>query len=466
MPLNFNKYCAKGSARIHFERNPKFLPRKYVFTEASGKRPTLRRMKTTSIPKIVFPLLLCTLAAPTMGQVRTAGGTSSLPHSGQAPAQRHKSAPRMATNANPLPVLGDPLPGLTPAQLQEFTEGLDEFEHVEDAAGGLGPIFNHVSCVACHNGGGTGGGSAIVVTRFGRTENGVFDPLASLGGSLLQDNAIDPSILEVVPLAANVTANRQSTPLFGMGLIEAIPDETILRNAQRPPVDGIRGRVAKITDVASGKVRVGRFGWKCQQADLLSFAGDAYLNEMGITSRLFPTENAPNGDVGKLAEFDHVADPEDTVDPATGRSDIDAAASFMRLLAPPQPLPLTASASQGRNLFSQINCAICHMPSMTTGRSNIMALNQRPVNLYSDLLLHDMGSLGDGIVQADAGARELRTTPLWGLRASAPYLHDGRAPSIDAAIRAHDGEARASKDRYLKLSISQRQQIVDFLKSL
>jgi CxxC motif-containing protein (DUF1111 family) len=443
------------------------IQRKYVFTEASGWGLTLRCMKTNIIPQVVFPLLFCTLAAPTMGQVRQSAGTS--PHgsqSAQAPSQRFKPAPRMATNANPAPVLGDPLPGLTAAQLLQFTEGLDEFEHVEDAAGGLGPVFNNVSCVACHNSGGTGGASAIVVTRFGRTENGIFDPLAALGGSLLQDNAIDNSILEQVPLAANVTANRQSTPLFGLGLIEAIPDEVILRNAMRPPVDGIRGRAAKIIDVASGKIRVGRFGWKCQQADLLSFAGDAYLNEMGITNRLFPEENAPNGDLAKLAAFDLVADPEDTVDPATGRSDIDAAASFMRFLAPPQPLPLTVSAQQGRQLFTQLNCAVCHLPSMMTARSNVTALSQKPVNLYSDLLLHDMGSLGDGIVQSDAGARELRTTPLWGLRASAPYLHDGRAPSIDAAIRGHDGEAKGSRDRFLKLSIQQQQQVVDFLKSL
>jgi CxxC motif-containing protein (DUF1111 family) len=424
-------------------------------------------MKTNNIAQVVFPLLFCALASPMMGQMRQPTGAS--PHgsdNAQSPSQRFKPAPRMATHANPAPVLGDPLPGLTPAQLLQFTEGLDEFEHEEDAAGGLGPIFNNISCVACHNSGGTGGASAILVTRFGRMENGIFDPLEALGGSLLQDNAIDDSILEMVPMAANVTASRQSTPLFGLGLIEAIPDEVILRNAMRPPVDGIRGRAAKITDVASGKIRVGRFGWKCQQADLLTFAGDAYLNEMGVTSRLFPEENAPNGDLAKLAVFDLVEDPEDTVDPATGRSDIDAAASFMRFLAPPQPLPMTASAQQGRLLFSQLNCAVCHLPSMTTARSNVAALSHKQVNLYSDLLLHDMGSLGDGIVQADAGARELRTTPLWGLRASAPYLHDGRAPSIDAAIRAHDGEAKGSKERFLKLSIQQRQQLVDFLKSL
>ncbi len=424
-------------------------------------------MKTNTIPPIVLPLLFSLLAASESGQAQQSAGASQPPHGSPVfPAKRFKPAPRLAANANPLPVLGDPLPGLTKTQLQEFTEGLDEFEHEEDAAGGLGPIFNNISCVACHNSGGTGGASAIVVTRFGRTENGNFDALADLGGSLLQDNAIDQSILEVVPLAANVTANRQSTPLFGLGLIEAIPDEIILRNALRPPSDGIRGHAVKVMDVATGKIRVGKFGWKCQQADLLTFAGDAYVNEMGITSRLFPTENAPNGDLAKLAVFDLVADPEDTVDPLTGRGDIDAAASFMRLLAPPQPLPLTQSASQGRQIFSQLNCAVCHVPTMTTGRHAVLALSQKQVNLYSDLLVHDMGRLGDGIVQGEAGAREMRTAPLWGLRASAPYLHDGRAPNIDVAIMAHDGEAKASRERYQKLSTTQKQQLLDFLKSL
>ncbi len=304
------------------------------------------------------------------------------------------------------------------------------------------------------------------MTRFGRNTDGTFDPLEELGGSLLQQFAIDPAVREIIPPEANVIAHRQTTPLFGAGLIEAIPDSAIQANATHAQKDGVKGKVALVQDIASGQMRVGRFGWKNQQATLLSFAGDAYLNEMGITNRYFPKENAPNGNEALLAQFDKVIDPEDEIDPATGKSDIDRQADFMRLLAPPPQLPFTASAKAGKTIFSQIGCAACHIPEMHTGPSQIAALNRKPVYLYSDLLLHDIGSLGDGIAQAAAGPQEMRTAPLWGLRASAPYLHDGRAPTVDDAIRAHDGEASPSRDRYLKLKPRALQELLDFLHSL
>jgi CxxC motif-containing protein (DUF1111 family) len=296
--------------------------------------------------------------------------------------------------------------------------------------------------------------------------NGQFDPLTELGGSLLQQFAIDPAFQEVIPPEANVVAERQTTPLFGLGLIEAIPDETILRNAGTPKPDGVTGRASIILDVASGQQRVGRFGWKAQQATLLAFAGDAYLNEIGITSRLFPTENAPNGNTSLLAIADTVADPEDVIDPATGKADIDRFADFMRFLAPPPPVPLSFSASAGQTIFNQLGCAICHVPQMQTGTNSIAPLDRKTVRLYSDLLLHDMGSLGDGIGQAAASPTEMRTAPLWGARASAPYLHDGRAATLGQAIAAHDGEGEAARDRYLRLGATQRQELIDFLKSL
>jgi CxxC motif-containing protein (DUF1111 family) len=343
---------------------------------------------------------------------------------------------------------------------------VDEFQNVETPESGLGPIFNNVSCVACHSAPAIGGSSAIVVTRFGRMANGQFDPLASEGGSLLQQNAIDPQVQEVIPKSANVIAHRQSTPLFGLGLVEAIPDADIVRNAARPPTDGITGRISTVVDIVSGKTRVGRFGWKAQQATLLAFAGDAYLNEMGITNRFFPTENAPNGNTALLALFDKVADPEDQIDPATGKSDIDVATDFMRFLAPLPRVPLTPSAAAGRNLFHQIGCAHCHIPTMFTGPNPIGALSMKEVPLFSDLLLHDMGSLGDGIAQGTARIREMRTAPLWGLRASGPYLHDGRAATVDDAILAHDGEGTNPRDRYRRLRPVERQQLLDFLNSI
>ncbi len=364
------------------------------------------------------------------------------------------------------PQFGDALPGLTKAQMAAFLDGKDDFESPENEAGGLGPIFNRNSCVTCHSAPATGGAGPINVTRFGRTTNGVFDPLASLGGSLQQEMEINSVLHEVVPPEANVVAHRNSTPLFGLGLIEAIPDDEILRNVKRTPLDGAIGKVSKVADAATGKTLIGRFGWKAQQATLLSFAGDAYLNEMGITSRLFPVENAPNGNQQLLAQYDTVVDPEDVVDPATGRGDIDRVADFMRYLGAPPRLPLTSSAAMGRNVFQNTGCAVCHVPLMMTGPNKILALDRQEVWLFSDLLLHDMGTLGDGIAQGTADVRDIKTAPLWGLRASAPYLHDGRAATIDEAIKAHDGEGKVAKDRYLKLTKQQVQQLIDFLNSI
>ena len=221
-----------------------------------------------------------------------------------------------------------------------------------------------------------------------------------------------------------------------------------------------------VADPATGKTLIGRFGWKAQQATLLSFAGDAYLNEIGITNRLFPVENAPNGNVQLEEQYDTVADPEDIIDPTTGKGDIDRVTDFMRFTGSPPRLPPTSSASAGRSVFQNTGCAVCHVPLMMTGPNKIAALSQQQVWLFSDLLLHDMGALGDGIAQGAANVREMRTSPLWGLRASAPYLHDGRAATVDDAIKAHDGEAKTARDRYMKLSKQQVQQLLDFLNSI
>jgi len=404
---------------------------------------------------------------PPQGQPPQAQPPQNRPPQGQRrPSQRPRPPHQMMAPNRGAPRVGDPLPGLTPNLLVAFADGRAEFTNRENAAGGLGPIFNHNSCAACHVQGGIGGAGTINVTRFGRVTNGAFDPLAALGGSLLQNRFIHPAAREVVPRDANVVVRRQTTALFGLGLIETIPDETILAGVFEGKPDGVLGKASMVMDVTTNEERVGRFGWKAQQATLLAFSADAYLNEMGITSRFFPVENAPNGKADVLATHDLIADPEDTIDPATGKADIDHSADFMLLLAPLPPRPLTASATAGQALFSSVGCAVCHTPSMTTGTHEIAALSEKLVPLYSDLLLHDMGRLGDGIVQGDAGGRDMKTAPLWGVRVSAPYLHDGRAPTIDAAIRAHDGEALVSRGRYTQLSAVQRQQLIDFVNSL
>jgi len=357
-------------------------------------------------------------------------------------------------------VFGGVLPGLTAAQLAAFADGGAAFAEEDDAASGLGPIFNDVGCARCHTDPEMGGGSSTrFVTRFGRATNGTYDPLAELGGSLLQENAIDPHAKEAVPPQANVVIHRRTTPLFGLGLIEAIPDGAIIMNALKAKSPGVGGRAAFITDVASGETRIGRFGWKAQQATILAFAGDAYMNEIGIT-------NPPNGNTALLAQYDTVADPEDTVDPATGRGDIDAFADFMRFLAPPPTVPSTSDSRQGAIWFSQVGCDECHTPVMYTARNSIKALDRKPVALYSDLLLHDMGSSNDGIVQADADAEEMKTPPLWGIRAVSAFMHDGRASTLDEAIRMHDGEGASSRDLYLQLPPNQQLQLIVFLNSI
>ena len=379
------------------------------------------------------------------------------------------AAPPIPNTGRPAPQLnplGQPLAGLTAAELAAFNEGGVEFRNVETVAGGLGPIFNDVSCVACHDAGGTGGASRRTVTRFGRTVNGVFDPLDSQGGSLLQERSINPGIREVVPREANTVARRVTTPLFGAGLIEAIPDSTIVLGTLGRKPAGIAGKVSVVRDVVSGINRIGRFGWKAQAATLLAFSGDAYRNEMGITNRFFPTENAPNGNAALLARFDRVADVEDGIDPLDGKADIDRAADFMRLLAPPPRGPATASSVAGEAIFARLDCAVCHTPSMRTGRNVIAALSEKTVGLYSDLLIHDMGALGDGIAQGTAGARDMRTAPLWGLRSRPTWSHDGRANTVDQAVRGHAGEAQSSRDRYGALSAVERQQLLDFLNTL
>lgn len=394
------------------------------------------------------------------------------PPAQQPPAQQPPAPPQPAITAPPASGIGSAIPGLTADQLAAFNAGNTDFQRVETAASGLGPFFNDNSCVICHRGpapGGSTGDATRLVTRFGRITNGEFDGMYDLGGSLLQNRSIDPRFREVVPTGATIVARRLTTPTFGLGLLEAIPDATIQAGAAATKPDNVRGKVAMVLDIVSGQERVGRFGWKNQHATILAFTADAYLNEMGITNRFFATENAPNGNVAQLNQANTrvtIQGLQDQPDPNTGLSKIDRVTNFMRFLAPPPQRPLTNSATAGQALFTQIGCAVCHTPSMQTGPSPVAALSQKPVRLYSDLLLHDMGVLGDGIAQGAATGREMRTAPLWGLRSRPLWLHDGRARTIPAAITAHDGEAAPSRVRYQGLNATQRTQLLDFLNSI
>lgn len=367
----------------------------------------------------------------------------------------------------PPPALGRPLPGLGTEELARFETGREAFLAEEGPDEGLGPVFTENSCAKCHGGrAATGGSGTRLVTRFGRMRNGQFDPMIEFGGPLIQDRGIGRFngvrfVGEVVPREATIVARRRTTALFGLGLVDAVPDAVFIALAQTEQVTSpaTAGRPNLVHDPATGRTRVGKFGWKAQHATLFAFAGDAYTNEMGITTPLFPNENCPQGNCALLA-----ANPVSDNPNEPDNQDLVEFTDFMTFLA---PAPRTGSGGNaGQALFTQVGCAQCHTPTLQTGVNAVPALDRVVFAPYSDFLLHDMGPLGDGIVQEQAGPREMRTAPLWGLRLQETLLHDGRARTVDAAIRAHDGQARGSRNRYAALRPQQRDQLLAFLNSL
>ena len=370
--------------------------------------------------------------------------------------------------AQPAVLPGDPLPGLTASEFSEFRLGLEDFTEVETAEDGLGPAFNGTSCAACHNVPAIGGASVVVETRAGyRTEQGLAG-LDHDGNTLMHLFSVPPHNCQpAAPDDANVFARRAPLPVFGDGLIEAIPDETIL--ALEDPFDrdgnGVRGRAAIVMDVATGTRRVGRFGWKAQQATLLAFAGDAYRNEMGITNDLFPNEYAYGISDAAMRRCDLRPDPEDVRDPLTHKRGIDNFEAFMKFLAPIARGPIDQAARDGERVFQSLGCATCHVPALTTGPSVNPLFNRKTVPLYSDLLLHDIGT-GDGILQAAANGEEIRTPALWGLRLRRPLLHDGSASTIDEAVVRHSREGELARRGFSQLRETDRALLMAFLKSL
>ena len=364
-------------------------------------------------------------------------------------------------------VPGDPLPGVSPREFEEFRLGLEDFREIEEASEGLGPLFNGTGCASCHNVPVIGGGSPMTELRAGaRDANGQF---RIVGGTTLYQlfSIPDHRCQAVIPADATVVARRMSIPLFGAGLIEGVPDGTLL--ALEDPFDrdrdGISGRAAIVTDVASGRRRVGRFGWKAQVATLLTFSGDAYTNEMGITNDLFPGEPYGGISEARMRECDRLKDPEDVMDPRTGKRAIDNFEAFMKFLAPVARGPITGEVRTGEQAFLAAGCASCHVPVLTTGAHEAASLNRKTLALYSDLLLHDVAT-GDGIAQEAADPTEIRTPALWGLRLRRPLLHDGSAATADEAIRRHGGEGAAAVERYRGLIEPMRLALLAFLDSL
>jgi CxxC motif-containing protein (DUF1111 family) len=362
---------------------------------------------------------------------------------------------------------GGPLAGITSRDLELFRMGREDFLEVETPGEGLGPLFNGTSCGQCHNIPAVGGTGTIIELRAGyRDEHGKFH--APAGGTLMHLFSLPPHDCQVSMYEeANVVGQRISIPLFGAGLVEAISDEMLLsmEDPDDRDGDGIRGRAARVEDVATGRKRVGRFGWKAQQATLLAFAADAYINEMGITSDLFRNEPLGNVAAEKAGRCLPSRNAEDARDQRTGLRGIDNFENFLRFLAPPARGPLSDAAIRGERLFADIGCASCHRPQLETGPSAQQAFNRKPVHLFSDLLLHDVGT-GDGIEQADAKGEEIRTPALWGLRFRRPLLHDGSAPTIERAIERHAREATAVTERFKALPSDQRHEVLSFLKSL
>jgi len=392
---------------------------------------------------------------------------------------------------------GDALPGITAT---DFAAAKANFAQVEGIADGLGPVFNEKACGNCHTQGATGGAGVQIERRFGRFDNGIFNSLSNEGGSLRQLFALGSftgangqacnAPVEVEPADATVhNVGRLTTPLFGAGLIDSIPDSVIQGIASSQPLS-IRGTVNNVTvllpnpadptQVLNG-TRVGKFGWKAQVAALAQFSADAYLNEMGITTQhcikgtsvtAFATESKPNGkaqpagcdDLAPAAPAGVPAGTDDSVGSCAGglsqlQDDVANFLTFMTFLAPAPRLAIDPFIDlQGGTVFNNIGCAGCHLlKDYTTGSS---PPNGVPANFSfrprTDFLLHDIGT-GDQIGNdGDTLARTklMRTAPLWGLHLRTKFMHDGSQTSIVGAINVHAGQALSARNNFFALSAS------------
>jgi CxxC motif-containing protein (DUF1111 family) len=357
--------------------------------------------------------------------------------------------------------------------LRSFNDNRFIFEEVENIQDGLGPTYNAQSCRECHQNVVTGGASQVAELRSGRTQDGQF--FESLGGTLIHSRATYPNLVEQITPEDNTVTFRISTNTLGNGFVESIANSTLLAIRNKQP-EAMRGTAVMVPVLEAGsKARIGRFGWKGQHASLVSFSADAYLNEMGITTPLFPEENTSNGRyVGYGSGYDPVPDPEDD------GVDVVAFADFMRATKAPPRGTITADVSAGEALFSKTGCAICHTPSITTARPGTKinggeltvpkALGNKIIHPYSDFLLHDIGT-GDGIPvlplpEYASTANQMRTAPLWALRTRNRLMHDGLSLTKQDAIQRHAGQAADVTRNYNALSDAEKSQLLAFLDSL
>ena len=418
---------------------------------------------------------------------------------------------------------GGSIAGLTARQIEFFADGKEEFEEEEGVGEGLGPRMNLDSCAGCHSQPATGGTSPFVnpqvafASKDGGTDTVPFfitlnGPVREARFKFNSDGSRDGGVHNTATItgrtgaagcslaqpnfntqaASNNIIFRIPTPLFGAGLIEQIPDSVILANQAANAASkkqlGIRGHANLVVSgrTVSGSTNnngndgtIARFGWKAQNESLLLFSGEAYNVEMGISNELFQQEREQNPNCQFATVPNDVTDTEATTTPA-GLSAIEKFAFFQRFLAPPTPSPDTpggaSSISNGSSLFVSTGCALCHTPTLTTGNSTVAALNNKPANLFSDILLHAMGpGLADDILQGGARGDEFRTAPLWGLGQRIFFLHDGRTTNLIQAIQAHKSagnstfgpsEANAVIDNFNKLNEAKKQDLLNFLRSL
>jgi CxxC motif-containing protein (DUF1111 family) len=388
-----------------------------------------------------------------------------------------------------LPALSVAPPPEAPTGFDNLTNGFTDqatfdadrevFNEQETIADGVGPTYNAQSCGECHQNPVSGGISQVTEERAGHFDGRDF--VDHPGGSLLHSRATDAAIQERLLPGNEVRTFRTSLNALGDGFVECIGDQTFSAIAQdqaRRSGGRIQGRIVQVLVVeAGGTPRIGRFGWKNQHASLVSFSGDAYLNEMGITNLVeghtdFAQENTSNG--RPVDQFDAVPDPEDDGE------DVQAFARFMRSTKAPPRDPAVAGtpdAQAGGQLFNQVGCALCHTPTIVTAPPGTVinggaftvpdALGNKSIHPFGDFLLHDVGT-GDGVVQnAGRGSRNrVRTAPLWGVRTRNRLMHDGESLSFNEAILRHAGEAGFVINNYRNLSGSQKGQVNRFLESL
>jgi CxxC motif-containing protein (DUF1111 family) len=375
-------------------------------------------------------------------------------------------------------LLSGPIEGLTQQQLANHIKGDDEFGRVFGTVDGLGPIFVANSCESCHAGDGKGHPSTTL-TRFGKLNGLVFDPMTDQGGPQLQHFSIAGYPGENIPSGVTGSTKLIAPSVTGLGMLEAIEDADLLALTDSLDIDGdgVSGKpgyvtppgyfIAKYHHQANAGKYIGRFGKKAGAIDLLQQTANAYLNDIGITSD-FNMQDLYNVQGGTFTG-DNVPDPEVTA------STVHNVAFYMRTLKiPPRRNPNDPQVLQGEQIFIQTGCAKCHTPTFTTGNSEIAALSQKVIHPYTDLLLHDMGTeLDDHYTEGSAAMSEWKTPALWGIGLAEDaqggntyYLHDGRATTLEQAILFHGGEGTNSRSAFNLLTPTEKDALIKFLKSL